>query len=135
MCSIWCVTCPLPASTLPDGIGGRLYHETEGLPLFLAAYLEALAQSEAKGAGETWPVPRGVADLLQARLDAVEETARQALQAAAVIGRSFDLETLQATSGRSDEEIVFCAGGVSQPRDHHRGSRGRRRGPAVRLHP
>jgi tetratricopeptide (TPR) repeat protein len=36
----------------------------------------------------------------------VEETARQVLQAAAVIGRSFDLETLQATSGRSDEEIV-----------------------------
>ena len=93
---------------LPDGISGRLYHETEGLPLFLAAYLEALAQSEAKGAGETWPVPRGVANLLQARLDAVEETARQALQAASVIGRSFDLGTLQATSGRSDEEIVFA---------------------------
>ena len=93
---------------LPDDISGRLYHETEGLPLFLAAYLEALAQSEAKGAGETWPVPRGVANLLQARLDAVEETARQALQAASVIGRSFDLGTLQATSGRSDEEIVFA---------------------------
>ena len=46
---------------LPDGIGGRLYHETEGLPLFLAAYLEALAQSGAKGTGSAWPVPRGVA--------------------------------------------------------------------------
>jgi DNA-binding SARP family transcriptional activator len=93
---------------LPDGIGGRLYHETEGLPLFLAAYLEALAQNEAKGTGAAWPVPRGVANLLQARLDAVAETARQALQAAAVIGRSFNLETLQATSGRSDEEVVFA---------------------------
>lgn len=95
-------------ANLPDGIGGRLYHETEGLPLFLAAYLEALAQNETQGTGEAWPVPRGVAALLQARLDAVEETARQALQAAAVIGRSFDLETLQATSGRSDEEVVFA---------------------------
>ena len=30
----------------------------------------------------------------------------QTLQAAAVIGRSFDLEAVQVTSGRSDEEIV-----------------------------
>ena len=93
---------------LPDGIGGRLYRETEGLPLFLAAYLEALAQNGEKGTVSAWPVPRGVAALLQARLDAVEEMARQALQAAAVIGRSFDLTTLQATSGRSDEEVVFA---------------------------
>ena len=27
---------------LPEGIGGQLYHETEGLPFFLAAYFEAL---------------------------------------------------------------------------------------------
>ena len=51
-------------------------------------------------------MPRGVADLLQARLDGVGDAARQALQAAAVIGRSFDLEALQATSGRSDEEVI-----------------------------
>ena len=91
---------------LPDGVAGRLHRETEGLPLFLAAYLEALAQSDEKGAGGEWPVPRGVADLLKARLDAVGGAARQALQAAAAIGRSFDLETLQVTSGRSDEEVV-----------------------------
>jgi predicted ATPase/DNA-binding SARP family transcriptional activator len=93
-------------ANLPDDIGGRLYHETEGLPLFLAAYLEVLAQEDARGEEGTWPVPRGVADLLRARLAAVADAARQALQAAAVIGRSFDLETLQATSGRSDEEVV-----------------------------
>jgi DNA-binding SARP family transcriptional activator len=91
---------------LPDGIGGRLYRETEGLPLFLAAYLDAVAQQPTKGAEEEWRVPRGVADLLRARLDAVGEAAQQALQAAAVIGRSFDLEALQATSGRSDEEVA-----------------------------
>jgi predicted ATPase/DNA-binding SARP family transcriptional activator len=91
---------------LPDGIGGRLYHETEGLPLFLAAYLEALAQDYGIEEGNAWPVPRGVTNLLQNRLEAVEDTARQVLQAAAVIGRSFELETLQVTSGRSDEESV-----------------------------
>ena len=63
-------------------------------------------------------MPRGVTDLLQARLDAVGDVALQVLQAAAVIGRSFDLEALLATSGRSDEEVVSCAGGIGQPRDH-----------------
>ena len=93
-------------TALPDGIAGRLYHETEGLPLFLAAYLEALAQSSEKGEGGAWPMPRGVVDLLRARLGRVEAAAQQTLQAAAVIGRSFDLEAVQVTSGRSDEEIV-----------------------------
>ena len=95
-------------ANLPDGIGGRLHHETEGLPLFLAAYLEALAQSGERGKGGEWPVPRGVTDLLQARLDAVGDAALQVLQAAAVIGRSFDLEALLATSGRSDEEVIVA---------------------------
>lgn len=91
---------------LPDGMSGRLYRETEGLPLFLAAYVEALAHEREGGEEAEWLLPRGVADLLRARLSAVGDAAQQALQAAAVIGRSFDLEALQATSGRSDEEVV-----------------------------
>ncbi len=93
-------------AALPEGSAGRLYHETEGLPLFLAAYLEALAQDGAAGWDGVWAVPRGVADLLAGRLAAVGDAARQALQAAAVIGHSFDLDALQAVSGRSDEEVV-----------------------------
>ena len=93
-------------TALPDGIAGRLYHETEGLPLFLAAYLEVLAQSRVTGEEGAWPVPRGVSDLLRGRLGQVDAAALQTLQAAAVIGRSFDLEAVQATSGRSDEEII-----------------------------
>ena len=99
---------------LPDGIAGRLYHETEGLPLFLAAYMEVLAQAEARGDGGEWPVPRGVADLLRARLDVVRDAALQALQAAAVIGRSFDLDALLATSGRSDEEVISALEALAQ---------------------
>lgn len=90
---------------LPDDLSGRLYHETEGLPLFLAAYLEALAGDGERTDG-AWAMPRGVADLMRARLDAVGDAALQALQAAATIGRSFDLDSLQATSGRSDEETI-----------------------------
>jgi predicted ATPase len=101
---------------LPDGIAGRLYHETEGLPLFLAAYVEVLAQEEERGKGGEWPVPRGAADLLRPRLAAVRDAALQALQAAAVIGHSFDLEALQAISGRSDEEVISALEALAQRR-------------------
>ena len=44
MCSIWCAACPRPARPCRTASPAGCYHETEGLPLFLAAYLEALAQ-------------------------------------------------------------------------------------------
>ena len=44
--------------------------------------------------------------MFAARLDAVTETASQVLVAAAVIGRTFDVETVRQTSGRSDDEVV-----------------------------
>ena len=51
-------------------------------------------------------MPAGGRDLLRARLDAVSETGRQVLAAAAVLGRSFDVDTVRAVSGRTDEETV-----------------------------
>ena len=78
----------------------RLYEETEGLPFLLVEYLNTLGDDPA------WPLPAGARELLLARLDAVGETARQVLAAAAVIGRSFDVGTARAASGRSEEETV-----------------------------
>jgi DNA-binding SARP family transcriptional activator/tetratricopeptide (TPR) repeat protein len=80
----------------------RLYDETEGVPLLVVEYLNALTT----GADESWPVPAGVNDLLRARLDRVSDTGRQVLAAAAVLGRSFDVDTVRAVSGRTDEETV-----------------------------
>ena len=51
-------------------------------------------------------MPRSVHALLRERLASVGETATQVLSAAAVIGRSFDLATVRAASGRSEEETV-----------------------------
>ena len=51
-------------------------------------------------------MPDGVVALLNARLDAVGPIARQIVSAAAVIGRSFDLATVQEASGRTDGEAV-----------------------------
>jgi predicted ATPase len=47
-----------------------------------------------------------VRDLLRARLAAVSQAGEQVLAAAAVIGRSFDYDTLREASGRSEEETV-----------------------------
>jgi predicted ATPase/DNA-binding SARP family transcriptional activator len=89
--------------TVPPDLRERLYHETEGLPFFAVAYLESVL------AGNQWNLPPSVRGLLQQRVTSVDETARQLLSAAAVIGRSFDFSTLREVSGRSDLETV---GGV-----------------------
>ncbi len=85
------------AGGLDDEAGERLYAESEGLPLYLAELLAAGGEDPASG---------GTRDVFAARLDAVTETASQVLVAAAVIGRTFDVETVRQTSGRSDDEVV-----------------------------
>ena len=82
----------------------QLYRETEGLPFFLVEYLAVLAQQpEALAEGA---LPGSVRDLLNTQLTALSETAAQVLAAAAVIGRSFAVEMVQAASGRSETETV-----------------------------
>ena len=81
----------------------RVFIESEGLPLFVAEYLAAL------GAGDDAApdsIPAEMRTLLGARLGDLPAMARQMLETAAVIGRSFELDTVRAASGRSDEEAA-----------------------------
>lgn len=89
-----------------NGLIERLFHEAEGSPFFLVEYLNALSHTAASEWEADWPLPAGVRELLNTRLSTVSETGAQLLSAAAVIGRSFDLDTLQAVSGRGDDETV-----------------------------
>ena len=91
---------------LPESIGGRLHDETEGLPFFVVEYLDAIAKGVQPMSADQWTLPGGVRDLLRSRLSAVSETGSQLLNTAAVIGRSFDFETLREASGRSEEEAI-----------------------------
>jgi DNA-binding SARP family transcriptional activator len=77
-----------------------LWGQTEGVPLMVVEYLRGPAAEGGRS------VPTGVRDVLEERLDPVSETGRQVLSAAAVIGRAFDLETVRAVSGRTEEETV-----------------------------
>jgi DNA-binding SARP family transcriptional activator len=76
-----------------------VYIESEGLPLFVSEYLSSPLRDD-----ET--LPREMRGLLEARLSGLDGMARQLLETAAVIGRSFDFDTVRATSGRSDGEAV-----------------------------
>ena len=91
--------------SLPEGLEKHLYSQTEGLPFFLVEYLAALRKGADIGS-EEWPMPTSVRVLLHSRLVTVSETSRQLLDTAAVIGRSFDFDTLRDASGRVEEETV-----------------------------
>ena len=90
---------------LPHGIEERLHRETEGLPFFLVEYLATLTGRESPADGG-WPVPASVRDLLRSRLASLSGASRQLLDTAAVIGRSFDFDTVQEASGRGEDEAV-----------------------------
>ena len=88
------------------GVGEILVQRSEGLPLFVAEYLAAWRAGDTPGGAAA--MPQGVRSLLHSRLAAVDEAGQQLLATAAVIGRSFDFETLRAASGRGEEETVDC---------------------------
>jgi DNA-binding SARP family transcriptional activator/tetratricopeptide (TPR) repeat protein len=94
----------LVAAVAPDraGAAGLLHERTEGLPFLVLEYLAAV------GDGGELPalLPGGARDLLAARVRGIGDAARQVLATAAVLGRSFDVDTARAASGRSDEEAV-----------------------------
>ncbi len=87
-------------------IAHRLHTETQGLPLFVVEYLDLLHGGMLDPGAQEWPAPHGVRQFLHARMAVLSETAQQILSTAAVIGRSFDLETVIPASGRSEEEGI-----------------------------
>jgi len=91
-------------AALPDNAEMTLLRETEGVPLFVVEYLDAMAN--APGSNGNVDVPTVVNDIVRSRLNAVSSLARQVLSTAAVIGRSFDYFSLREASGRSEDETV-----------------------------
>ncbi len=82
--------------------------ESGGLPYFLVEYLQAALGGEISTTLDTGklPLPAGLRGMLQTRLANLSATALQILQAAAVIGRTFESDLLQSISGRTEDEIV-----------------------------
>ncbi|HZK51518.1 MAG TPA: tetratricopeptide repeat protein, partial [Actinomycetota bacterium] len=88
-------------------LSDRLYEETEGLPFFLVEYLVAL-EGGADPDSPEWSPPTGVRELVSSRLERLSEMSLQVLTTAAIIGRSFDLDTVREAGGRSEDETVMA---------------------------
>lgn len=97
----------------------RLYAETEGNPFFLIESLKALFDSGlvrleagawrgnfARVSEAELPLPVGVSEAIQARVRRLDEEARQALGVAAVLGREFGFDQLNAAWQQGEEATL-----------------------------
>ena len=97
----------------------RLYQETEGNPFFLMEIVKTLFDTGVIHLeGGAWrgdfvrisevtlPLPAAVSEAIQARANRLEENAQDALRLAAVLGREFDFELLNAVWERGEETTL-----------------------------
>lgn len=91
-------------------LAGRLCQATAGNPFFLleilAALLEAGEPYEPAIAPQALPLPASVRATVQMRVGQLSPTARQVLEAAAVVGPAFAYDTLHLTAGRAELETA-----------------------------
>jgi DNA-binding SARP family transcriptional activator len=77
-------------------LAGSLHARSAGNPYYLLELRDAAPDD----------VPSQLAELVRLRLGRLPETARQVLQAAAVLDAGFEFATLRRTSGRGEEETL-----------------------------
>jgi tetratricopeptide (TPR) repeat protein len=96
-------------------LASRVHDETEGNPFFVAEVLRYLTETGAVRFVEgRWvvpdpdrvDVPEGVRDVVGQRLSRLSDTVNEALRAAAVIGRDFDVDLVAALAGVGDDVLL-----------------------------
>jgi ABC-type oligopeptide transport system substrate-binding subunit/DNA-binding SARP family transcriptional activator len=100
-------------------LAGRLYRETEGNPFFLMEIVKALFEAGMVHLEEgAWrgdfprisqgdlPLPAGLSEAIQGRVDTLDDATAEVLRLAAVLGREFDFDLLHAVSGRGEEATL-----------------------------
>ena len=100
-----------PAS---DAFIRALRSQTDGNPFFMQESLRSLVESRGVQCGEqataealaSMGVPDSVADVILRRLGRVAELTRDALTAAAVIGREFDINIVRGLLGKPAEAVI-----------------------------
>jgi DNA-binding SARP family transcriptional activator len=89
---------------------GRMCTATGGNPFFLLETARVLIESGPRLghalSSEDIKLPDSVRSAVQARVGRFSPTARQVLEAAAVLGTAFDFDAVQLTSGRQESEAV-----------------------------
>ncbi|MEO7274546.1 MAG: BREX system ATP-binding domain-containing protein [Vicinamibacterales bacterium] len=106
-----------PEHAFPTGLAALIHERTEGSPLFMADLLRDLRRRQVlRQQDGRWQVtdalttlarelPDSVRSLIQRKVDALDETDRRLLSAAAVQGLDFDSATLAAVLALADDQI------------------------------
>lgn len=102
----------------PDSVTRAVYEQTEGNPFFVEEVVNHLLEEGRLLAPDgTWrddaarpetDVPEGVRRVIGRRLQRVSGEARHVLTTAAVIGRTFDFDLLNAVAGQPAETLLDC---------------------------
>ncbi|HZQ86716.1 MAG TPA: BTAD domain-containing putative transcriptional regulator [Acidimicrobiales bacterium] len=111
------VTGSAPTSPPDVALGGALWHETEGSPLFLREILRHLAEtgSVVRSDDGRWVatrrieqlgIPEGVKEVIGRRLTRLSEDANTALRAGSVLGREFRLEVLEKVTDLGTDALL-----------------------------
>ena len=96
-------------STLDPGLADRILGIAGGNPLFVLAYRDAIGTKGDR-------LPRGLKEVVAARIDGLDDAAQQVLSAASVLGSDFDPEVLRTVAGRSEDEVVTAVETMVQRR-------------------
>jgi len=92
------------------GLAERLHRETEGNPFFLTSILQSLTEGDVQLEQRVDDSPVMLPDALRAavraRLARVPQEVRPTLEAAAVLGRRFDFDTLLDATHEAEERLV-----------------------------
>ena len=101
--------------TLPAEMAERIVRPAEGNPFFLEEIVRSLVDAGAlTREGESWrfdhavpiEIPPTVEKVILSRIDRLSPEARHSLTAAAVLGRQFQLEVLEAIAERDDVDVL-----------------------------
>ena len=87
-------------------VAQRLHERTNGNPFFIAELVRLLAEERASRGRADLKVPRSVQAVLERRLVHLGSGARQVLEAAAVLGREFEVRLLAELLGRAPWELA-----------------------------
>ena len=94
---------------MPEHVNRALWEETKGNPFFLEEMVRHLGTTSPnpEGNGSAWPLelPEGIREVIGRRLATLSDRAGQLLTTAAVMGREFRVEVLEAVSELDEDEL------------------------------
>lgn len=97
----------LVGDALSPELRGTIIDLAEGNPFFIEEVVRtAVHASETQSRLSPVGVPRSVHDAVQRRVNGLGESARQAIQVAAVAGRRFDFNVLQRVLGAEERDLL-----------------------------